>query len=66
MTLEQWVHDPFVLGNDSIFKGSWRLQVDVSCKGPQHVREHLLKLETRAKVCALKTKQAALQLAACY
>ena len=25
------VHDPFVLGNDPIFKGSWRLQVWFSC-----------------------------------
>ena len=28
MTLKTWVHDPFFLGTDPIFKGSWRLQVD--------------------------------------
>ena len=27
MTLKKWVHAPFILGNDPIFKGSWRLQV---------------------------------------
>ena len=26
-TLEKWVHDPFILGNDPMLKGSWRLQV---------------------------------------
>ena len=25
--LQEWVHDPFILGNDPIFEGSWRLQV---------------------------------------
>ena len=27
MTLKKWVHDPLLLGNDPIFKGSWRLYV---------------------------------------
>ena len=27
-TLEHWVHDPIILGNDPMFSGSWRLQVD--------------------------------------
>ena len=29
MTLQTWVHDPFILGNDHMFKGSWRLKVDL-------------------------------------
>ena len=30
MTIQKWVHDPFNLGNDSIFQGSCRLQVPLS------------------------------------
>ena len=26
MTLQKWVQDPIILGNDPIFTGSWRLQ----------------------------------------
>ena len=29
MTLKKWVHDPIILGSRPIFKGSWRLQVDL-------------------------------------
>ena len=29
MTLKKWVHDPYILGNDPIFEGSWTLQVEV-------------------------------------
>ena len=39
MTLNKWGHDPFVLGNDSSFRGSWRLQVDFLCLSISYERK---------------------------
>ena len=32
-TLQTWVHDPFILGNEPIFSGSWGLVVDTKWDG---------------------------------
>ena len=38
MTLQKWVHDPFLLGNDPIFKGSWR-PPGISCTLSKETRK---------------------------
>ena len=40
MTLEKSVNDPIILGNDPIFQGSWRLQVELAGPGKETGNQH--------------------------